>query len=114
MPHSHIMVSHRYPVIGSSNVYYDFNRKQEINHLPTEAFICLCQTVLQKAYVAAILAIPKDFHQPRTSMTAKAFITPGYYYLKVNNDSSNSPILIVLLLYLCNHLTKVSVGSNFF
>ena len=38
-----------YPVMASSNFYYDFNTKQEINILPTEAFICLCQTVLHKA-----------------------------------------------------------------
>ena len=63
------MANHWYPVMASSNVYYEFNTKQEINILPTEAFICLCQTVLQKAQVAVIRAKPKDFHQPRTLMT---------------------------------------------
>ena len=43
------MTNDWYPVMASSNFYYDFNTKQEINILPTEAFICLCQTVLQKA-----------------------------------------------------------------
>ena len=62
------MTNDWYPVMASSYFYYDFNTKQEINILPTEAFICLCQTVLQKAQVAAIWAIPKDFHQPRTLM----------------------------------------------
>ena len=69
VPLLHIKANHWYPVVASSNVNRDFNTRQEINILPTEAFICLCQTVLQKAYVAAIWAIPKDFHQPRTLMT---------------------------------------------
>ena len=43
------MTNDWYPVMASSNVYYDFDTKQEINILPTEAFIFLCQTVLQKA-----------------------------------------------------------------
>ena len=97
----------------SSNVYYDFNWKQEINLLPTEAFICLCQTVLQEGISRSHMGNTWRFPQTKDVDDDLSLYNAGGIIIR-KLITSILLILVVLLLYLCNHVTKVNVSSKFF